>query len=119
MIEKNNLIAKQIGNYLIETEIASGAFGSVYRAQHIFLKERAVAIKLLHAYLGSSKEREQFLQEAQFLEKLKHHYIVPIIDVGVSENFPYLITELASNGSLRNHLKHRSPHLLSVGEVLT
>src|SRR6266852_6614100 len=97
MTDENSLIGKQIGNYRVVAEINSGAFGSVYQAQHIILRERIVAIKLLHAYLGSPKEREQFLQEAQFLEKLKHRYILPIIDVGFTDGLAYLMAEYATN----------------------
>ena len=89
MAESNIFIGKQIGNYRIEREIASGGFGGVYLAQHIFLTARFVAIKMLHAiHLGSQEEREGFLQEAQWLEKLKHPYILPIYDVGIHEGIP-------------------------------
>src|SRR5260221_665785 len=110
MTDENNLIGKQIGNYRVVAEINSGAFGRVYQAQHIILRERIVAIKLLHAYLGSPKEREQFLQEAQFLEKLKHPYCLPIIDAGIHNGLPYVVSEYAMNGSLRNRLRRQSPH---------
>ncbi len=119
MTDENSLVGKQIGNYRVVAEINSGAFGSVYQAQHIILRERIVAIKLLHAYLGSPKEREQFLQEAQFLEKLKHPYCLPIIDAGIHNSLPYVVSEYAMNGSLRNRLKRQSPHTLPVEEALT
>src|SRR6266852_2802850 len=119
MTDENSLIGKQIGNYRVVAEINSGAFGSVYQAQHIILRERIVAIKLLHAYLGSPKEREQFLQEAQFLEKLKHPYCLPIIDAGIHNSLPYAVSEYAMNGSLRNRLTRQSPHTLPVEEALT
>ena len=118
MMDTNSFIGKQIGNYRVIAELNSGAFGNVYRAQHLILTERTVAIKLLHAYLHSPKEREQFIQEAQFLEKLKHRYITPIIDVGFSEGFPYLIAEYATHGSLRDRLNHLSPHLLAIEDAI-
>ncbi len=119
MTDENSLIGKQIGNYRVVAEINSGAFGSVYQAQHIILRERIVAIKLLHAYLSSPKEREQFLQEAQFLEKLKHPYCLPIIDAGIHNGLPYVVSEYAMNGSLRNHLTRQSSHTLPMEEALT
>jgi serine/threonine protein kinase len=60
------------------------------------LPERRVAIKLLHAFLSTQEVRDQFLQEARFLEQLKHPHILPLIDVGVSVNLPYQVTEYAS-----------------------
>lgn len=77
-----------IGNYQVIEEIASGAFGRIYRGKHTILN-RTVAIKLLHGiHLNSQKERDNFIQEARLLEMLKHPYILPIIDVGFHESFP-------------------------------
>ncbi len=107
-----DLIGQEIGNYRLITRLASGGFGNVYLAQHTLLPERKVAIKLLHTFLSSQEERDQFLQEARFLEQLKHPHILPLIDVGVSDNLPYLVTEFAAGGSLRDLLKqHQAPGL--------
>ncbi len=79
-----------IANYRLISQIASGAFGSVYQAQHIVLTNRIVAIKLLQpAFLGSPEEFIRFFMEAQFLEKLKHPHILPVIDVGIYEALLY------------------------------
>ncbi len=116
----DNQLHMEIGNYRIVREIDSGAFGRVYLAQHLLLKNRTVAIKLLHnTRLSSAEERENFLREAQFLEVLKHPYILPILDVGIHEGFPYLVAEYAPNGSLRDRIRHYAPHPLPVQETLT
>jgi serine/threonine protein kinase len=44
-------IGQEMGNYRITAEINSGSFGTVYQAEHIHLKGRLVAIKLLHTHL--------------------------------------------------------------------
>jgi serine/threonine protein kinase len=55
MTGENNYINRQIGNYRVISELASGAFGRVYLAQHTVLMKRTVAIKLLHVtHLGST-----------------------------------------------------------------
>ncbi|HET8841401.1 MAG TPA: protein kinase, partial [Ktedonobacteraceae bacterium] len=104
---ETDFIGKQIGNYQVVSELSRGGFGRVYLARHALLKERTVAIKLLHAFLSSPQEREQFLKEAQFLEALKHRSILPLLDVGIVDGFPYLITEYAAGGSLRTRLHQR------------
>src|SRR2546421_7275370 len=120
MTSPDSRISRNIGNYHIIRELASGAFGCVYLAQHTLLAKRIVAIKLLHiTHLGSPEERADFLREAQFLEELKHPYILPIFDVGIEDGFPYIVAEYASNGSLRERIKSRAPHLLPFQEVLT
>src|SRR5260221_9739457 len=109
IMDGSGFVGTQIGNYRITAEINSGAFGSVYKAEHMHLKARIVAIKLLHAYMGSSNEREQFLPEAQFLAMLEHPHILPLIDFGFSEGRPYLIAKYAVGGSLRDLLRPEVP----------
>lgn len=73
MTSGNGYIGKQIGNYRITGSLDSGAFGSVYKGVHLYLSNREVAIKMMHhTHLGEEHERESFLQEARFLEMLKH-----------------------------------------------
>jgi serine/threonine protein kinase len=120
MTNESKYINKQIGNYHVIRQLGSGASGCVYLAQHTLLTQRIVAIKLLHAtHLSSSEEREDFLREAQILEELKHPYILPIVDVGIEDGFPYIVAEYASNGSLRDRIKIRAPSLLPLHEILT
>jgi serine/threonine protein kinase len=110
MAQRDISIGKEIGNYRIEQEIASGSFGTIYLARHAHLKQRTVVIKMLHAvYLGSDEEKEQFLQEAQILETLKGlPNILPLLDVGIDENVPYMIAEYAEQGSLRMYTRQHA-----------
>ena len=119
MTDEDKNIGRQIGNYRVIAEIGSGGFGKVYQSQHIFLTERIVAIKFLHTHLGTNEECEQFLQEARFLEKLKHPYMLHVFDVGIDNGFPYLVTEYAPEKSLRKRMKQHAPGLLPAQEVFT
>ncbi len=107
-----------IGNYRLVEELAKGAFGRVYRAEHMYLTNRIAAIKLLHTRINTEKERDDFLHEARVLELFKHPHILPLLDFGIQEGTPYLITEFASGGSLRNRLKQAGSQLLSLDECL-
>lgn len=105
-----------IGNYHILSNIASGSFGRVYLARHSVLTTRTVALKLMHTVpLSSKKESEQFLNEAKILELLHHPYILPILDVGIHEGIPYIVSEYAAGNSLRVRL---NKSLCSLGESL-
>lgn len=107
------------GNYCAHEPLARGGFGQVYRGEHRYLSQRVVAIKVMHnAPLQTQQERDEFLREANLLELLKHPAILPILDVGIQENVPYLITEYASGGSLRQRLLARQGQLLPFDEVL-
>jgi serine/threonine protein kinase len=114
----NSYIGREFGHYQIKSVVACGSFGSVYLAQDLHL-QRAVAIKIWdEAHTISAENREQFLQEARLLEKLKHPHIVPIYDLGIDDGLPYLVTEYAPSGSLQDLLKRRSPIPLQVKEAI-
>ncbi len=119
--EQNSYIGKQIGgDYRITAELNSGSFGSVYLARHIiFEDDPIVAIKLLHSNLRSPQEREQFIQEARLLRKLRLPHILPVIGAGFQDSTPYIVTEYASSGSLRDRLNKHHGQALSVEEALT
>jgi serine/threonine protein kinase len=107
-----------IGNYSVISELAMGGFGRVYLAQHSVLTNRLVALKLMHTIpLSSEYECNQFLQEARFLELLHHGYILPILDVGIHQGMPYIVSEYASGGSLRDRLKIRAIQPLELEEL--
>lgn len=115
MIQKKRII----GKYQLVEELASGAFGRVYRAEDTSQNNRIVALKLMHtAHLDSFQERDSFLREAQFLKLLKHPHILPILDADIEDEFPYLVTEYAQNGSLHDRLKKQASCPLSIRESL-
>ena len=106
------MLHQKIGNYYLDSELGSGGFGRVYRGRHNILTEREVAVKILHSFINTLEEREQFLQEAHLLERLKHPHILHIFDVGVNDGFPYIVSAFANEGSLADLLKMCAPHPL-------
>jgi serine/threonine protein kinase/predicted Zn-dependent protease len=119
MNKREYLVGQQIGNYYLEAYIDSGSYGSVYRARHhIFSDDPPVALKLMHAHLDAAEDQELFFQEARLLRKLKHPAILPVIDVGFDQGRPYLVTEYAAGGSLRDLLRQRNGQPLSLAESL-
>src|SRR5512139_2197775 len=60
------------GRYRIDSLIASGGMGSVYRGEHVHMRKR-VAIKILHAEMeGILELAEQFEREAIAGAHIKH-----------------------------------------------
>ena len=79
---------KQIGRYRIEKVLGKGGFGLVYLAHNEQL-DRLVAIKVPHAKLISKPEdAEAYLTEARTVANLDHPGIVPVHDVGRTEDCP-------------------------------
>src|SRR5947209_1593228 len=116
MEDQGSYVGKSIGNFRILAFIGSGGFGSVYRGEHSILQERPVAIKILHTHLGSPAERNRFLDEARLLAHIHHPHILQILDAGSEHGLPYLVTEYAPYGSLRDFLT-RSAHTTLSEEV--
>ncbi len=113
-------IPQSFGKYRILAEIARGSFGRVYRGEDTSRHNYPVAIKVMHAaHLASPQERSTFLQEAQLLTMLRHPHIVPVLDVGIEEELPYLVMEYAANGSLHQRLQSLAPRPLSLQDALT
>src|SRR5579884_2058145 len=120
MINESDWIGMQIGNYRVVAALTQGFVSGVYLAQHLLLKHNQVAIKLLHRKsLRSVEKQQQFLQEAERLDLLRYPHIVSIIDVGqTDEGFPYIITEYAPGGSLKDRIERYRPGPLPLEEAL-
>ena len=97
---------KQIGRYRIERVLGKGGFGLVYLAQDEQLNRR-VAIKVPHAKLISKPEdAEAYLAEARTVANLDHPGIVPVYDVGSTQDCPcYVVSKYIEGTNLSAKLK--------------
>ncbi|GHO43737.1 hypothetical protein KSX_19000 [Ktedonospora formicarum] len=112
-------VGRQIGNYVIQSEVQSGSYGSVFQAKHvIFADEPIVALKILHTNLSDPASEQQFFDEARLLRRLKHAHILPVLDAGLNEGVPYFVAEYAVGGSLRDLLIKQQGTSLQVADAL-
>lgn len=83
-----------IGRYRIEKVLGKGGFGLVYLA-HDEQLDRRVAIKVPHTRLITRPEdAEAYLAEARTVANLDHPHVVPVFDVGSTEDFPcYVVSK--------------------------
>jgi len=88
----------QIGRYHLIEMVGEGGMGVVWGAWDPEL-ERRVAIKLVNATSGSTRDR--ILAEGQALAKLSHPNVVPVFDVGVIDERVYLVMEWVRGKNLR------------------
>lgn len=86
--------------------LGSGGIGTVYRARQVPLA-REVALKEIRDLFGFFAEDMRYEIVRRFTEvvraaaNLAHPNILPIHDVNLERDYPYIITELAPNGSAR------------------
>ena len=108
-IPTDGVVAKvppNIGRYRIERVLGKGGFGLVYLAHDEQLNRR-VAMKVPHAKLISKPEdAEAYLAEARTVANLDYPNIVPVYDVGSTEDCPcYVVSKYIEGTDLAKRLQ--------------
>jgi serine/threonine protein kinase/tetratricopeptide (TPR) repeat protein len=82
----------RLGPYEINSFIAAGGMGEVYRARHAMLA-RDVAIKILGAGFTDEAGARRLIREARNASSLSHANICTIYEVGESSDGPFIVME--------------------------
>ncbi|MBK8254843.1 MAG: protein kinase [Polyangiaceae bacterium] len=93
----------KLDRYELIGEIAAGGMAVVYLARIAGLGgfQRFVAIKRLHAHLAHEEEFvEMFLDEGRLAASIHNPHVVPILEVGDSEQGIYLVMEYIEGDTL-------------------
>ncbi|XZE22601.1 protein kinase domain-containing protein [Pirellulaceae bacterium SH449] len=108
-----------LGPYTLLRVIGTGGMSTVFEAQDERL-DRRVAVKIHSGLRLDASSQTRFAREAQSQARVNHTAILPIYDVSVTATgIPYLVTELAKEGTWRDFLstifssdesQHRLPH---------
>lgn len=94
-----------IGKYQLKKKLGQGSFGTTYCAFDSVI-ERDVALKLIeHAWF----DEDAFRREVRPLTALKHPHIIGYIECNYVDRIVgarrwYIVTELANQGTLRDHI---------------
>jgi len=94
------------GRYRLDSPIASGGVGEVWRAFDLVL-DRPVAVKLLRSeYAGQRQALDRFRAEARRAGSVSHPAIAQVYDYGEAggTDTPYLVMELVDGPSLADVL---------------
>lgn len=93
--------------FVMKQLLGRGATGEVHLAYDNFLQQN-VALKLtrLNQFDQSddgARNRRMWLNETRLAGKLKHPFIVQLIEAGSTDEFDYLVMEYVSGGTLKQH----------------
>lgn len=98
------LIGTQVGTSTIIKELARGGMAIVFIAFQKTLK-RQIAVKVLPKTLLTPKSAELFQQEAEAVAILSHPNIIPVYEVGETDEFLFITMQLIQGNPLSQYLK--------------
>ena len=89
-----------ISNYLMISQIGSGAFASVWLAQHTQTKIK-VAIKIIQKKtIETAEAKTRFNREMALLKQMSHPFIAEFFESIENESYHFLVMEYAENGNM-------------------
>ena len=110
------MIGTRLGKYEIIEELGKGGMATVYRAYHPSAG-RYVAIKIIHRALATDKQgMDRFEREAHLVSRLEHPYLLPVFDVNITNDPPYIVMRYLEGGTLKEVIERRT--IVPLGEVL-
>ena len=109
----------RIGRYRIIHRLGQGGFGTVYLAHDDDL-DRPVAIKVPNPErITDPEDVEAFLIEARILAKLDHPHIVPVHDVGRTEDgLCFVVSKLIEGSDLAVRMGQARPSFRDSAELV-
>ncbi len=101
----NELIGKSLDRYRLDTLLAEGGMGAIFKAYDVTL-QRDVALKIMHPHFARMPDfQERFLQEARSAARLNHPNIVRVYDFGEALTHLYIVMEFIPGQNLRKILQ--------------
>ncbi|HEX6753388.1 MAG TPA: serine/threonine-protein kinase [Solirubrobacterales bacterium] len=98
-------IGSTLAGYRIDSLIARGGMGVVYRATQVAL-DRPVALKVIaHELAGQAGFRERFLRESRLAARLDHPSVVPVYDAREEDGELIVAMRLVEGGDLRKLIR--------------
>ena len=110
-LQLDHLISMEVGTSTILKELARGGSAAVFIAFQRTLK-RQIAIKILPKSLLTPETAERFQMEAESAAILSHPNIIPIYEVGETDEFLFIAMQLIQGQSLSQHIKTAKKNVL-------
>ncbi|MCA8951794.1 MAG: serine/threonine protein kinase, partial [Planctomycetes bacterium] len=94
MLLRDPRVQSTIGSFVVESVIAVGGMGTVYRAHDADRPEQPVALKVIHPGTGSEEIQLRFRRESELLASLDHPRIAKFLANGLTaEGEPFYAME--------------------------
>lgn len=110
-INVDHLIGQKIGSSTIIRELARGGMSIIFVAFQRSLK-RQIAVKVLPKKLITPKTASLFQQEAESAAILYHPNIIPIYEVGETEDFLFFTMQLVAGETLSHQIKKAGKNII-------
>ena len=109
----------QIGRYRVISVLGEGGFGRVYLA-HDDQLDRSVAIKVPRRdRISRPEDADAYLAEARVLASLDHPHIVPVHDVGTTDDgLCYVVSKLIEGNDLAHQIQQARLSLQQATELI-
>ena len=115
----NNIIGEVfLGQFRVESFIASGGMGAVFRVWDL-KRNVPLAMKVLHTDLADDPAMfKRFQREARALQRLAHPHIVPFYGLYQGGDFAFLLERYIDGPPLKDILRGRQAQPFPVSEAL-
>ncbi|GAB6094180.1 hypothetical protein JCM14469_04320 [Desulfatiferula olefinivorans] len=110
-INVDHLIGNQIGSSTIIRELARGGMSIIFVAFQRTLK-RQIAVKILPKKLITAKTAALFQQEAESAAILYHPNIIPIYEVGETDDFLFFTMQLVAGDTLSHLIRKAGKNII-------
>lgn len=100
----NPLIGQQVGTSVLLKKLDQGSMSVVFVAYQKTLK-RQIAVKILPKVFLTPQIAELFQQEAQAAAFLSHPCIIPVYEVGETDDFLFFTMQLIRGASLAHYIR--------------
>lgn len=122
-VSLNRMTGTRLGNYRLERSLGQGKWGPVFLAR-TDTADTAYLLRILAGLTSSgAKDRQAYLErfqhQASQIATLQHPNILPLLDYGIYNGMPYLVSPHIAMRSLRTRLaKSVSLDVVTVGRYL-
>ena len=93
--------------YAIDDLLGAGGMALVFSGRDL-QRDRPVAIKVLSPEIASAVTTARFIREVLWSANLQHPHIVPVLDSGDANGFPYLVMPLVEGEPLGHMLSEHA-----------